>query len=248
MRAVILAGGQGSRLRPFTLVLPKPLVPVGDRPILQLILSQLARDGYRRVDLCVGHLGALIETYFADAHNVPKGMRLAYHWEDEPLGTAGALTQIPDLDEPFLAMNGDILTDLDFSDLMAFHRENDAALSIATYRRDHQVSLGVIEHQDGVVRGFIEKPTMRYDVSMGIYAYSPRALEHIPPGRFDFPDVVHALMAAGEKVMTFPFDGTWFDIGTPGDYEAAVAEIEADPSSVWRDLTPTAVFPEGTRA
>ena len=240
MRAVILAGGQGSRLRPYTLVLPKPLVPVGDRPILQLILAQLGRDGYRHIDLCVGHLGTLIQTYFSHPQHTPDGMGLSYHWEDEPLGTAGALRSIEDLDEPFLAMNGDILTDLDFGDLMAFHRAGGAALTIATYRKTHEVSLGVIEHSEGLVTDYIEKPRMEYAVSMGVYAYSPRALQHIPPGYFDFPDLVKALLAAGEKVATYHFDGTWFDIGTASDYDGAVASMERDNSSLTRDLTPPA--------
>jgi NDP-sugar pyrophosphorylase family protein len=243
MRAVILAGGRGSRLRPYTLVLPKPLVPIGDRPILQLILAQLARDGYRRVDLCVGHLGSLIQTYFADPHNLPHGIELGYHWEDEPLGTAGALRNIEGLSEPFLAMNGDILTDLDFGDLMAAHVAGDAALTIATYHKTHQVSLGVIEHSDGVVSDYVEKPSMEYEVSMGIYAYSPRVLEHIPEGYFDFPHLVKALLDAGERVSTYPFAGTWFDIGTPADYDGAVATLEADDSMLLRDVTPTAVYP-----
>jgi NDP-mannose synthase len=244
MRAVILAGGKGSRLRPYTLVLPKPLVPVGDRPILELILRQLGRDGYRHVDLCVGHLGGLIQTYFAEPRNVPEGMTLAYHWEDEPLGTAGALHQVEDLDEPFLAMNGDILTDLHYGALMDFHHAGDCALTIATYERDHQVSLGVIEDQDGVVTDYIEKPKMHYRVSMGIYVYSPHVLEHIPAGRFDFPEVVKALLGAGERVLTFPFDGMWFDIGTPGDHDRAVEMIGAEPDTFLRSVTPTAVFPE----
>jgi NDP-mannose synthase len=229
MRAVILAGGKGSRLRPYTLVLPKPLVPVGDRPILELILRQLASAGFRRADLCVGHLGSLIQTYFAEKSNVPEGLELIYHWEDEPLGTAGALRQIHDLDEAFLAMNGDVLTDLPYGDLMRSHMDSGAALTIATYQRDHQVSLGVIEHDGDLVTDYIEKPTMHYDVSMGIYAYSPRVLEHIPAGRFDFPDVVKALLAAGEPVRTHRFDGTWFDIGTPGDHDLAVATIGDGP-------------------
>jgi NDP-sugar pyrophosphorylase family protein len=231
MRAVILAGGVGSRLRPYTLVLPKPLVPVGNRPILELILRQLGQVGFRHVDISVGHLGSLIETYFGRESNAPAGMTLAYHWEDEPLGTAGALRNIGDLDEPFLAMNGDILTDLPYDRLMDFHLENDAALSIATYQRDHQVSLGVIEHSHGRVSNYIEKPTMHYEVSMGIYAYSPRVLDFIPDGRFDFPDVVTALLAAGEEVRTYPFDGMWFDIGTPGDHERALATIEQNPEA-----------------
>jgi NDP-sugar pyrophosphorylase family protein len=229
MRAVILAGGQGSRLRPYTLVLPKPLVPVGERPILELILRQLRAGGFRHVDISVGHLGSLIQTYFGQDSNVPDGLTLEYHWEDEPLGTAGALRNIDGLSEPFLAMNGDILTDLPYAELMEQHIAGDAALTIATYRRDHQVSLGVIEHEDGAVRDYIEKPTMQYDVSMGVYAYHPRVLAHIPPGRFDFPDVVKALLAAGEIVRTYEFDGMWFDIGTPGDHERAVAVLQRDP-------------------
>jgi NDP-mannose synthase len=229
MRAVILAGGKGSRLRPYTLVLPKPLVPVGERPILELILRQLAADGFTRVDLCVGHLGSLIQTYFAERANVPDGLELVYHWEDEPLGTAGALHQITDLDEPFVAMNGDILTDLSYCELMRAHVAGDPALTIATYRRDHQVSLGVIEHDSGVVTDYIEKPVMHYEVSMGIYVYSPRVLDRIPKGHFDFPDVVRALLRSGETVRTHPFDGMWFDIGTPGDHDRAVATIADAP-------------------
>lgn len=238
MRAVILAGGKGSRLRPYTLVLPKPLVPVGDRPILQLILAQLARDGYRHVDLCVGHLGGLIQTYFADPHNVPEGMELSYHWEDEPLGTAGALRELEHVDDHFLAMNGDILTDLDFADLMAFHLAEGAALTIATYHRTHEVSLGVIEHTAGVVHDYVEKPTMEYEVSMGIYAYDARALRHIPAGYFDFPDLVKALLAAGETVRSYRFEGTWLDIGTPADYDTAVTQMASDGATLLRDLSP----------
>ena len=231
MRAVILAGGKGSRLRPYTLVLPKPLVPVGERPILELILLQLRQEGFRHVDISVGHLGSLIQTYFAQESKRPRGLEIDYHWESEPLGTAGALCNIGGLTEPFLAMNGDILTDLPYADLMARHVEGHAALTIATCRRDYEVSLGVIEHDGGVVRDYIEKPTMQYEVSMGVYAYHPRALQHIPSGRFDFPDVVRALLAAGETVETFAHDGMWFDVGTPGDHEHALAALDSDPAA-----------------
>jgi NDP-sugar pyrophosphorylase family protein len=229
MRAVILAGGQGTRLAPYTTVLPKPLVPVGNRPILAIVLDQLARHGFERIDISVGHLGELIKAYF-DEIGPPKGVDLRYSWETEPLGTAGALRQIEGLDQPFLAMNGDILTTLDYSKLMEAHTSGEAPLTIATHREDVPMELGVIESDDGRVTGYLEKPTMNFDVSMGIYAYHPRALDFIPPGkRFDFPDVVLGLLEAGEEVSTFVSDARWFDIGTRDQHEAAVADWDASP-------------------
>lgn len=228
MRAVILAGGRGTRLRPYTTVLPKPLVPVGDRPILELIIRQLSSRGFERVDLCVGHLGELIRAYFSEALTLGDGPELRYHWENRPLGTAGALHQIEDLDEPFLVMNGDILTDLDFGELMRFHRGRDATLTIASHQKQVPLELGVIDSDDGFVRAYTEKPTLSFTVSMGIYVYEPAALRHVPAERFDFPDLVKALLAAGERVALYPFDGTWFDIGTPSDHQAALAAVDAD--------------------
>src|SRR5690242_7382249 len=157
MRAVILAGGRGTRLRPYTTVLPKPLVPVGDRPVLELIIHRLAASGFVHVDLCIGHLGELIMAYFADGSRVPDGMSLHYHREDEPLGTAGALRAIEDLDDTFLVMNGDIVTDLDFAALVSYHREQGAALTIATMDKEVPLSLGVIEHAEQRVTGYVEK-------------------------------------------------------------------------------------------
>jgi len=228
MRAVILAGGKGTRLRPYTAVLPKPLVPVADRPILELVIRQLARHGFTRIDLSVGHLGGLIKAYL-DHVELPREVELRYSWEDAPLGTAGALRQIESLDEPFLAMNGDILTTLDFAQLMRFHRGHEGALTVATHRQTVPIDLGVIESEDGFVRKYVEKPTMRFDVSMGVYAYDPEALELIPEGRFDFPDVVDAMLEAGRKVAVYTGPGVWFDIGTVSEHERAVAEIEAHP-------------------
>jgi NDP-sugar pyrophosphorylase family protein len=223
MRAVILAGGQGTRLRPYTTVLPKPLVPVGDRPVLELILHRLATCGFVEVDLCIGHLGELITAYFADGSRIPDRMSLRYHREDEPLGTAGALRGIEHLDETFVAMNGDIVTDLDFRDLVSFHRANDAALTIATTKKQVPIPLGVIEHEGERVTGYVEKPTLGYSVSMGVYVYEPRVLELLPSGHVDFPDVVRLLLERGESVVSYPFSGTWFDIGTPEDHERAVS-------------------------
>jgi len=229
MRAVILAGGQGTRLRPYTTVLPKPLVPVGDRPILELILHQLARAGVTQVDLCVGHLGGLIRAYFDEGPPLPGGLQLNYVWDDEPLGTAGALHQIDVPREPFLVMNGDILTKLDYYELVHFHRERGAALTIATHEKKVELELGVIESDDETVTGYVEKPTLGYEVSMGIYVYDPRALAHVPRGHFDFPDLVLALVGAGETVKSYRYAGPWFDIGTAEEHERAVAAFQADP-------------------
>lgn len=228
MRAVILAGGKGTRLRPYTAVLPKPLVPVGERPILELVIRQLAQHGFRHIDLSVGHLGQLIKTYF-DQVELPPGIELAYHWEDQPLGTAGALRRIEGLDEDFLVMNGDILTTLDYEQLMRFHRSQDAALTISTHEKDVDVSLGVIETDDGYVTDYIEKPTLHFQVSMGVYAYSPVALELIPDGYFDFPDLVKALLAKDAKVATYRAQARWYDIGTLEEHERATEELAADP-------------------
>jgi NDP-sugar pyrophosphorylase family protein len=229
MRAVILAGGKGTRLRPYTTVLPKPLVPVAERPILELIMRQLASMGFERIDLSVGHLGGLIKAYL-DSVELPPGLDVRFWWEDEPLGTAGALRAIDDLDQPFLAMNGDILTTMDYGELMRFHLAHDAELTIATHRQDVDIDLGVIHSDDGYVVSYDEKPTLHYDVSMGVYVYDPEVLELIPGGRFDFPDVVDAMIGSERKVMSYAAPGVWFDIGTVGEHERATAAIEADPS------------------
>ena len=228
MRAVILAGGKGTRLRPYTTVLPKPLIPIADRPILELVLQQLARHGFTRIDLSVGHLGGLIKAYL-DHIELPDGLDIHLCWEDVPLGTAGALTRIEGLDEPFLAMNGDVLTTLDYAQLMRFHKGQDAELTIATHRQNVDIDLGVIQSDDGLVTEYVEKPTMRFDVSMGVYVYDPSVLGLIPERRFDFPDVVNEMLSAGRKVAIYTGPGVWFDIGTVGEHERATAEIEAHP-------------------
>lgn len=226
---MILAGGQGMRLRPYSTILPKPLVPIGDRPILELILRQLADGGFTHVDLCVGHLGGLIRAYFEETKTVPEGMTVDYHWERHPLGTAGAVTQIDRPSRSILVMNGDILTTLDYGQFFRFHEQSGAAMTIATHRRDVKLELGVIEATAGVVNGYTEKPTLRYEVSMGIYAYSPDAFDRIPKGRFDFPDLVLDLIAAEMPVNHFHFDGEWFDIGTPSEHERAAEAFQVSP-------------------
>ncbi len=155
------------------------------------------------------------------------------HWEDQPLGTAGALRRIEGLaEDDFLVMNGDILTTLDYEQLMRFHRSQDAALTISTHEKDVGISLGVIEAEDGFVTDYIEKPTMHFQVSMGVYAYSPRALEVIPEGYFDFPDLVKALLAAGEKVATYKAQARWYDIGTRRGARARGRGARREPESL----------------
>ena len=231
-RGVILAGGKGTRLAPYTTVLPKPLMPIGDRAILDVVVRQLAAYGFSDLVVAVGYLAHLIKAVFGDgsAH----GVSIAYCEEGEPLGTAGPLSQIGGLDDTFLVMNGDVLTSLDYSRLYAAHREAGNVLTIATHERVVRSEYGVL-HVDGDgpaddtrrVTGYEEKPETPYTVSMGVYMLEPAALEHIPSGeRFDIPDLVHALLAAGQPVGSYPFDGYWLDIGRHDDYEQALADYE----------------------
>lgn len=229
MRAVILAGGTGTRLRPYTTVIPKPLVPVGDRPVLEHIVRQLQAAGVRRIDLCVNHLGELIRLYLSQLE-LAEEIDLSFHWEDEPLGTAGALNVIPDLEGTFIVMNGDILTNLSYKALVECHLERGAALTVAMRSQHVNIGLGVIDAKDGFIVGYREKPALDYDVSMGIYVYDERALRHLPDGPCQFPDLVLRLIQANERVAVYRADDAdWYDIGTLEEYERAAQEFERTP-------------------
>jgi NDP-sugar pyrophosphorylase family protein len=226
MRAAVLAGGLGLRLRPYTAVLPKPLVPVGDRPILELILRWLAAGGVDRVDICIGHLGELIQAYFTQEHVIPQGLEVAWQREDEPRGTAGALRPFAAIGEPLIVVNGDVVTRLDISEMLAFHRERDAALTIAMCSARVDVDLGVIDHRDGIVTGYREKPTLEYEASMGVYVYEPRALAHVPDAiPLQFPELVLRLLEAGERVAAFATDADWHHIGTALEHGRAMERL-----------------------
>jgi NDP-sugar pyrophosphorylase family protein len=223
MKAVILAGGKGTRLAPYTTIFPKPLVPIGDRPILEIIIRQLVSHGFGQILLSVGHLGELIEAYFQNGHKNIPGLTLQYFRESEPLGTAGSLAMIPGLDETFLAMNGDILTTLNYQELLRHHQEHHSALTLAMHRKEVRIDLGVIEagesHQ---IISYREKPLYIFQVSMGVYVYEPRVLKYIPKGKYmDFPDLVRILLEKGEKVTGFCSQDYWLDIGRREDYELA---------------------------
>ena len=227
-QAVVLAGGLGTRLRPYTTVIPKPLVPIGDRPVLQHIVDSLSRDGVRRIDLCVSHLGELIKLYFAQTRS-PGDLDVQFHPEDEPLGTAGALRLIPDLEDTFIVMNGDVLTSLDYGALWDYHREQGATLTVAMQAKRVQIDLGVIQHSGGYVSDYIEKPTMDYHVSMGIYVYERRAIDYLPDGPCQFPELVWRLLEANEPVAAFLTEADWYDIGTIDEYERASQAVEMEP-------------------
>jgi NDP-sugar pyrophosphorylase family protein len=228
-RAVVLAGGQGTRLRPYTTVLPKPLMPVGDRPVVDIVLRQLRNAGFDRVTIATGYLAQLIETFCGDGSAYD--LRIDYFREDTPLGTVGSLALIEDLDAPFLVMNGDVLTDMRYDEMFVAHVASGAAATIATTTRTVEVTLGVMRFHDeddrGRVTDYVEKPTLSYDVSMGVYAFDPRVIRFIEPGvRLDFPDLILRLLAAGEQVRAHRPDAYWLDIGRHDDYEQAMAEFE----------------------
>jgi NDP-sugar pyrophosphorylase family protein len=229
LRAVILAGGKGTRLRPFTVSFPKPLVPLGDRPVLEVLIQRLIGFGIRDITLTLGHLAELVKAYFGHRKDLMERISLSFAEEDSPTGTAGSLSLVRGLERTFLVMNGDLLTDLDFDALVRFHRQQGALLTVATHRREVKTDLGVLEFDsERRITSYIEKPTNTYHVSMGIYVYEPGVLRYIERGQhLDFPDLVLRLIAAREKVCAFVTDCLWLDIGRPDDY-AQAQELFAD--------------------
>ena len=227
MKAVILAGGKGTRLKPYTTVFPKPLMPLGDKPILEIVIRQLKSYGFDEAIITVGHLAELIMTFFGDGSKF--GVKIKYSREDKPLGTAGSLGLIKkELNKTFLMMNGDVLTTLDFSDLVNYHKRNGAIATIALKKRDVKIDFGVVKIDDGnSIVGYTEKPEIKYLVSMGVYAFEPLVLEYINPHEYlDFPDLIKKLISNGEIVKGYVYDGYWLDIGRPEDYERASRDIE----------------------
>ena len=225
-RAVILAGGRGTRLRPYTVVLPKPLMPIGDHPILEVIVRQLAAKGFERITMAVNHQANLIKAFFGDGSQW--GVRIDYSMESQPLSTIAPLALIPELPDHFLLMNGDILTDLDLGSFWNTHVSADRTFTIAASCRTETTEYGVLHiDETNTLTAFEEKPVNRYLVSMGIYMVSRRLVANIPPGRkYGFDDLMHDLLAAGTPVAVCPFDGYWLDIGRPDDYMRAIEDFE----------------------
>ena len=221
MKAVILAGGKGTRLAPYTIVFPKPLMPIDDHPILEIVIRQLASYGFNDLTIAVGHLAELIEAFFGNGKKF--GVKIEYSREDKPLGTAAPLSLIKDLPETFLVMNGDVLTTLDYRKLVQYHIKNEGMVTVAMHKKEINIDLGVMEFDnDKVLTRYTEKPTMEYQVSMGIYVFNRDVLRYIPEDRyFDFPDLIQVLLKNGEKVVCYPSNDYWLDIGRSEDYKNA---------------------------
>ncbi len=228
MLAVILAGGLGLRLRPYTMNIPKPLLPLGDLPTLEIVLRQLAARGFTRVVITLGHLPELVEATLGDGERF--GLKLVYEVEEEPLGTAGALRLVEDLDDTFLVMNGDLLTTIDYAEVVERQRAGAHAATVVLARRAVHIDYGVVHMTpSGALERYEEKPVLDYCVSTGVYALDRRAVDLLPAGRCDMPDLMNALNERDLGVHCHVTDAYWQDIGRFEDYQQASADFVADP-------------------
>lgn len=225
-RAIILAGGKGTRLRPYTVVLPKPLMPIGEFPILEVIIRQLVQHGFDHVTMAVNHQAEIIKAFFQDGKKW--GIKIDYSLEDKPLSTMAPLRLIPDLPENFLVMNGDILTDLSFSDLHEEHVRKNNIFTISSYVREQKIDYGVLQTDaSGYLSEFTEKPKKQYLVSMGVYMASRRIMDFIPAGKaYGFDNLMLDLIQSKQPASVRKFNGYWLDIGRPDDYMQAIEEFE----------------------
>ena len=227
MKAVILAGGKGTRLKPYTTLLPKPLVPVGEKAILQILLERLIKCGVDEVFICVNHMADIIKAFFGDGEKF--GIKIRYSHEEKPLSTVAPIKLIEGLPDDFLVMNGDLLTDLDFTDLYRFHQEKQSLLTVAAYHRKTKIDFGVIEVDDQslTAKAFREKPEYDFHVSMGVYAMKKEILEMVPYNEpFGFDNLMYTMLEKNKPVSIYNYEGYWLDIGRPDDYEKACNDIE----------------------
>ena len=228
LSAVIMAGGFGKRLMPLTENMPKPMLPVGDRPVLERTIRQLRRSGIRDVSMTTHYLGDHIEDHFGDGEGF--GVRINYAIEDQPLGTAGGLRLIERPVGPFVVINGDILTGVPFDKMLGYHRENEAELTVGVRRYVIDVPFGVVECDGFRVTELREKPSLAFFINAGIYLLEPRAWDSIPEGvHFDMTDLIKVLLDEGRTVASFPIIEYWLDIGRPEDYQRAQDERAQGP-------------------
>lgn len=226
MQAIILAGGRGTRLYPYTVSIPKPLMPVAETPIIDVVLQQLAHYGFTKVTIALGYMADMMEAFVGDGSRY--GLKITYSREEKPLGTIAPLKLINDLDDTFMVMNGDLLTDIDYRELISCHKKQQATATIATYTKQTKLQLGVI-HNDaaGHIVGFREKPVLENKVSMGIYLFQKKILDYIPDDTyFGFDSLMYAMIEKKETVFSYPFTGRWLDIGTHDDLAVANEEFQ----------------------
>lgn len=226
MKAVILAGGRGTRLAPYTRIFPKPMMPIGDKTILEILFQQLKNFGITDIILTIGHLSGLMRAFFQDGKQL--GINIEYVYEEKPMGTAGPLRMVPGLTDTFIVLNGDVLTDINIDKMIAYHRKKHGIATIAMHNQQVHIDLGIVQHDaDNRIIGYTEKPTFDYKVSMGIYLFEPKVLDYIPKNNyFDFPDLVKVLIAKNQPVVGYSYKGYWKDLGRPEDYEQACQDFE----------------------
>jgi NDP-sugar pyrophosphorylase family protein len=236
IRVVILAGGKGTRLKPYTTVFPKPLMPIGDMPILEVVLRQLKHFGFRKITISVNHLADLIQTFFGNGEKL--GLDIAYCMEDHPLGTAGSVSLVKDITEYFLVMNGDLLTTLDYGAMMSRHIQSGAQATIGVFPREVKIDFGVLQiDPQGCLVDYMEKPKYEYLVSMGVNAFHKSVLDFIPQNKYlDIPTLMMNLKKAGKQVMTYRSECEWLDIGRPDDYEKAAEIFEKSKHHYLKDV------------
>ncbi len=220
MQAIILAGGKGTRLKPFTTNIPKPLIPIDDMPILEIILRQLKHHGVRDIVITVSHLSELIMAFFGDGKKL--GLSITYLLEDSPLGTAGAIRGVKKISDDFIVMNGDLLTTIDYKKMFEVHKKNKNDVTISTYKKEIKIDLGILKIEQEKLIDYIEKPTYSFDVSMGIYVFNKMVLDYISNDeKIDMPSLMLRLKSKGRKIMCYSGDYYWLDIGRAEDYEEA---------------------------
>jgi len=225
-RAIILAGGKGTRLRPYTVVLPKPLMPIGEYPILEVVIRQLVAHGFEHITLAVNHQAEIIKAFFGDGSKWR--VRIDYSMEDQPLGTIGPLRLIGDLPQHFLVMNGDILSDVSYSELYAEHEKHNRLFTVSSQIRRERIDYGVlVSGPDGSLQSFEEKPAKLFEVSMGIYMINRDLLQLVPAGRlYGFDSLMHDMLDGQKTVTVKRHEGYWLDIGRPDDYMRAIEEFK----------------------
>jgi NDP-mannose synthase len=225
-RAVILAGGKGTRLKPYTISLPKPLVPIVDTPVIEIIIRQLKNNNFHHITLAVNHMSEVIKAYCGDGSKW--GIKIDYSQEETPLGTMGPLKNIKDLPNTFLVLNGDIITDLNYEEFYNSHNTTNSIFTISSYSRMEEVDYGVLETSENMLLGFKEKPKINYEVSMGIYMVSKEVLKFIPENQaYGFDQLMLKLLKSKKKVAVQQHKDYWLDIGRPSDYMIAIDDYES---------------------